>query len=54
MPPRIKASGSTPVESVTHTDKRRNIPTADAKDFVSDRALRVEQVRYPRDPTLDP
>jgi adenine-specific DNA-methyltransferase len=42
------------VEAVRHADKRRNIPTADAKDFVSDRASRVEQVRYPRDPTLDP
>jgi adenine-specific DNA-methyltransferase len=42
------------VESVRHADKRLNIPTADAKDFVSDRASRVEQVRYPRDPTLDP
>jgi adenine-specific DNA-methyltransferase len=41
-------------ESVLHADKRLNIPTADAKDFVSDRALHVEQVRYPRDPTLDP
>lgn len=50
----MKADGPTPVESVTHTDKRLNIPTADAKDFVSDRALRVEQVHYPRDPTLDP
>ncbi|MGH3887452.1 MAG: site-specific DNA-methyltransferase [Pseudonocardiaceae bacterium] len=54
MPPRMKPDDPTPVESVTHTDKRRNIPTADAMDFVSDRALRVEQVRYPRDPTLDP
>lgn len=50
----MKADGPTPVESVTHADKRRNIPTADAKDFVSDRALHIEQVRYPRDPTLDP
>lgn len=50
----MKADGPTPVEAVTHADKRLNIPTADAKDFVSDRASRVEQVRYPRDPTLDP
>ncbi|MGH3813247.1 MAG: site-specific DNA-methyltransferase [Pseudonocardiaceae bacterium] len=55
MPPRSsRADGPTPVESVRHADKRRNIPTADAKDFISDRAGRVEQVRYPRDPTLDP
>ncbi|MGH3923157.1 MAG: site-specific DNA-methyltransferase, partial [Pseudonocardiaceae bacterium] len=37
-----------------HADKRRNIPTADAKDFISVRAGRVKQVSYPRDPTLDP
>lgn len=42
------------MESVRHADKRRNIPTADAKDFISARAGRVKQVRYPRDPTLDP
>ncbi len=54
MPPRKRAEGPTPVESVRHTDKRRNIPTADAKDFVSDQVSRVEQVRYERDPTLDP
>ncbi|MGQ0779084.1 MAG: DNA methyltransferase [Pseudonocardiales bacterium] len=54
MPPRGKPDGSTPVEAVLHADKRLNIPTADAKDLVSDRASRIEQVRYPRDPTLDP
>ncbi len=54
MPPRKRADGPTPVESVRHTDKRSNIPTADAKDFVSDQVGRVEQVRYERDPTLDP
>ncbi len=54
VPPRKRTDGPTPVESVRHADKRLNIPTADAKDFVSDRASRVEQVRYPRDPTLDP
>jgi len=54
VPPRKRADVPTPVESVHHADKRLNIPTADAKDFVSDQASRVEQVRYPRDPTLDP
>lgn len=43
-----------PVESLQHADKRVNIPTADAKDFVSDSAATVGQVRYPRDPSLDP
>ncbi|MGH3825637.1 MAG: site-specific DNA-methyltransferase, partial [Pseudonocardiaceae bacterium] len=52
--PRNRPDGPTPVESVRHADKRLNIPTADAKDFASDRARHVEQVRYPRDLTLDP
>ncbi|MGH3937457.1 MAG: hypothetical protein ACRDTG_02310 [Pseudonocardiaceae bacterium] len=51
MPLPKKTDGPRPVEAVRHADKRLNIPTADAKDFVSDRASRVEQVRYPRDPT---
>ncbi|MCA1704169.1 MAG: hypothetical protein LC808_13250 [Actinobacteria bacterium] len=54
MPPRKRTDGPTPVESVRHADKRLNIPTADAKDFISERAAYVEQVRYHRDPTLDP
>ncbi len=32
----MKADGPTPVEAVTHADKRLNIPTADVKDFVSE------------------
>jgi adenine-specific DNA-methyltransferase len=46
--------GPTPVETITHGDKRANIPTADAHDFVDPQIETVQQVRYPRDPSLDP
>jgi adenine-specific DNA-methyltransferase len=45
---------ATPVEALKHADKRVNIPTADAYDFVDDEAARPAQLRYPRDPSLDP
>jgi adenine-specific DNA-methyltransferase len=48
------AADPQPVESLLHADKRVNIPTVDAKDFVSPEAAAVAQVRYPRDPSLDP
>ncbi|MGH3568780.1 MAG: site-specific DNA-methyltransferase [Pseudonocardia sp.] len=55
MPPRKRtAQGPVPVEAVRHADKRVNIPTADAKDFVSRDAAAVDKVRYPRNPALDP
>lgn len=46
--------GPTPVETITHGDKRANIPTADAHDFVDPQIETVQQVSYPRDPSLDP
>jgi adenine-specific DNA-methyltransferase len=48
------AAPATPVEALKHADKRVNIPTADAYDFVDDEAARPAQLRYPRDPSLDP
>ncbi|MCL2483049.1 MAG: site-specific DNA-methyltransferase [Propionibacteriaceae bacterium] len=45
--------GTTPVEATVHQDKRVNIPTADAQDFMpADPA--IPQVVYERDPSLDP
>ena len=45
--------GPTPVEATVHQDKRVNIPTADAQDFMpADPA--IPQVVYERDPSLDP
>ena len=58
MPRQNKQSQSgidpVPVEALTHDDKRVNIPTADAADFVGEQAAAVQQVRYARDPSLDP
>jgi len=54
VPPRSRRpAGPTPVDSLKHDDKRVNLPTADAADAYDYRP-EVEQVRYPRDPTLDP
>jgi adenine-specific DNA-methyltransferase len=33
MPPKKKTAAITPVESVKHKDKRRNIPTEELRDF---------------------
>lgn len=56
MPPRKrkKTAGPTPVEAITHSDKRKNIPTADAHDFVAPETEPPVPLRYPRDPNLDP
>ena len=44
----------TPVEAIVHADKRRNIPTADAHEFYAPEVEQVTQLRWPRDPGLDP
>lgn len=55
MPPRkTKAKGPVPVESTLHADKRVNLPTADAQEFVSTEVATTPKLRYPRDPSLDP
>jgi len=55
MPPhRRAAAGPTPVDAVTHKDKRVNLPTADAQDFITDDLRAPIPLRYPRDTTLDP
>ena len=57
MPPRKRksaAGGPTPVESIRHDDKRVNIPTADAQDFVDERVRESIVLRYPRNVALDP
>src|SRR6266699_1728496 len=49
MPPRKKAtSGPTPVNAITHVDKRANLPTADAHDFVAPEIERPFNFQYPR------
>ena len=48
------APSARPVDAITHTDKRTNLPTADAEDFVTAEIEQPIPLRYPRDPTLDP
>ena len=54
VPSRPTGKGPTPVGAITHPDKRANIPTADAQDFVSQEVEAVRQVRFARDESLDP
>src|SRR4051812_49188173 len=49
-----KPAGPTPVDAITHNDKRTNLPTADAQEFVAPEVEQPLPVRYSRDPTLDP
>ncbi len=49
-----KPAAPTPVDAITHSDKRANLPTADAHDFVAPEVEQPIPLRYPRDPTLDP
>lgn len=52
--PRAAANGDrTPIESVTHRDKRVNIPTEELRDFVKEDDQK-QVVLYPRNPDLDP
>jgi adenine-specific DNA-methyltransferase len=52
---RNTSKGPTPVNSITHDEKRTNIPTADTVDFHDSAVLEeVRQVRYARDESLDP
>jgi adenine-specific DNA-methyltransferase len=46
--------GPTPIGAIQHGDKRLNIPTADAHDFITPDIEEVRHVRYQRDETLDP
>ena len=54
MPPAKKPSGPKPVVATTHDDKRTNIPTADAQDWVAPEMEAPVKVRWERDHSLDP
>ena len=54
MPPRKRPTGPKPIESITHDDKRANLPTADAQEFVTPDVQAARQAVIERDPTLDP
>lgn len=49
-----KPKGPKPVEAITHADKRANLPTADAQEFVAPETEAPVSLRYPRDPSRDP
>ena len=46
--------GPIPIDAIMHRDKRTNIPTADAQDFITPEIEEIRKVRYARDETLDP
>jgi adenine-specific DNA-methyltransferase len=46
--------GPTRVDAITHGDKRTNLPTADAQEFMTEEAEAVPKLLYERDPSLDP
>jgi adenine-specific DNA-methyltransferase len=48
------SKGPTPVDAIKHADKRANIPTADAHEFVDPSIEEIRKVRYARDESLDP
>ena len=54
MPPRKKPTGPKQVVATTYDDKRTNIPTADAQDFVVPDVEAPRRVRWERDHSLDP
>ena len=43
-----------PVETLTHKDRRVNIPTEELRDFVAEQEAKPKTVLYQRDPSLDP
>lgn len=49
-----KGGGSIPIDSINHSDKRKNIPTHELRDFVADEEKKPKTILYPRDPSLDP
>src|SRR5438093_5517465 len=52
--PRSTRPTSTPIESLTHKDRRVNIPTEELRDFVAAEEQAPKTMLYPRDPSLDP
>ena len=51
---RKDSQGPIPVDAIKHEDKRTNIPTADAHEFVDPSIEEIRKIRYARDESLDP
>jgi adenine-specific DNA-methyltransferase len=47
-------NSSVPVDAITHADKRKNLPTADALEFVTPDVEAVPKLIYPRNQSFDP
>ena len=54
MAKKKKTTSQTPIDTVRHKDKRKNIPTEKLRDFVAKEEQQPYTVRYPRNPDLDP
>ena len=55
MPRAMRSGGRLKqVDAIVHADKRANLPTADACEFVSPEVEAPIRLLYPRDPSLDP
>ena len=54
MKKKDKITYPVPVETLTHKDKRVNIPTEELRDFVAEQETKPKTILYPRDPSLDP
>lgn len=54
MARRNTPAGPIAVDAIQHADKRANIPTADAQDFVGPEIEAVRRIRLERDESLDP
>jgi adenine-specific DNA-methyltransferase len=52
--PAKRVRSGTPVASLRHKDKRKNIPTKELRDFVAEDESHPKVILYPRDPSLDP
>ncbi len=50
----VNKAGATPVEAITHGDKRATIPTAQNQEWLPADGRGPIPLLYPRDPTLDP
>lgn len=60
MPPKkttkktAKTIGKTPIAATKHKDKRKNIPTEELANFMTEEQKQEKPLLYPRDPSLDP
>jgi len=57
MPPKkptTKATTKTPIAATKHKDKRKNIPTEELANFMTEEQKQEKPLLYPRDPSLDP